>query len=60
MKPTHFAAAYSIQPNPTTFLTNPTLFIILHQTEAEPIFQEERTLVKGQKQNAEDATMARL
>jgi len=32
--------------------------MILPQTEAEPIFQDERTLVKGKQQNAEDATMA--
>jgi len=49
-----------IQPNPVTFLTNPILLIILPQTEAEPIFQKERTLVKGKQQNAKDATMARL
>jgi len=28
--------------------------------KAEPIFQEERTLVKGNQQNAEDAAMVRL
>jgi len=42
------------------FLTNHILLINLPQTEAEPIFQEERTLVKRKQQNAEDATMARL
>ena len=52
--------AYSVQPNPATFLTNPLLLLILPKTEVEPIFQEERTLVKGKQQNAEDATMARL
>jgi len=52
--------AYSVQPNPATFLTNPLLLLILPQTEAEPIFQEERTLVKGKQPNAEDATTTRL
>jgi len=46
IQPIHFAAAQSIQPNPATFLTKHILLIILPQMEAEPILQEERTLVK--------------
>jgi len=43
-----------------TYLTNSILLIILPQMEMEPMLQEERTLVTGKQQNAEDATMARL